>query len=163
MIRDAQLGDVPALLGLIRELADYEREPGAVRSTEADLAQALFPADREPLVHCRVAEVDGTIVAMAIWYVSYSTWEGRHCMYLEDLYVRPAHRGAGIGTELLAGLAAEALRRGFPRLEWWVLHWNTPARDFYGELGAAPMDEWVPYRVAGAALQRLAGSHAAAR
>lgn len=160
MIRAAQPSDVPAILGLIRELAHYEREPDAVLSSEADLAGNLFPTDRPPLVGCLVADIDGHVVGIAIWFVSYSTWEGRHGIYLEDLYVQPDRRGSGLGRGLLAELAAEAVRRGYPRLEWSVLTWNTPALDFYAGLGGQPMREWMPYRISGAALQRLAGADA---
>lgn len=162
MIRTARPDDVSAILGLIRELADYEREPDAVRSTTADLAENLFPTGRDPLVHCLVAEVDGAVVGIAVWFVSYSTWEGRHGCYLEDLYVQPAHRGKGLGRALLSELASRAVRSGYPRLEWWVLRWNTTALDFYASLGGRPMDAWVPYRVSGQALRELAGARAAA-
>ncbi len=155
-IRPAAPADVPQVLGLIRQLAAFERAPDAVRSSEAQLAQALFPAGGAPLVHCFVAERGGAIVGMALWFVSYSTWEGKHGIFLEDLFVAPAARGAGIGRALLASLAAEAERRGFRRVEWSVLDWNTPARDFYGAMGAAALTEWVPYRISGEALAALA-------
>ena len=99
---------------------------------------------------------------MAVWFVTYSTWEGRHGLYLEDLYVQPGHRGSGIGRALICELAAQAVARGYRRLEWSVLHWNEPARDFYRSLGAQAMSEWVPYRVSGQPLQQLAGERAAA-
>jgi GNAT superfamily N-acetyltransferase len=94
---------------------------------------------------------------MMLWFRNFSTWEGVHGIYLEDLYVRPAARGSGLGRELLATLARLCVERGYPRLEWWVLRWN-PAREFYHAIGAEPMDEWVPYRLTGSPLTRLAGS-----
>lgn len=154
---------MPAILHLVRDLAAYEREPDAVTATEQDLRAALFPAAGEPLVHALVAEVDGAVAGIAIWYVSFSTWEGRHGIFLEDLYVRPEHRSAGLGRALLAGLAAEAVSRGYPRLDWSVLDWNAPARGFYERLGAQPMSEWIPYRSSGPALHALADDARAAR
>jgi GNAT superfamily N-acetyltransferase len=152
-IRPATPGDVPELLAMIRELAVYEREPDAVAATEAHLHATLF-AD-QPAVFAHVAEVDGEVAAMAIWFLSYSTWLGTHSLYLEDLYVRPAHRGIGTGRRLLQTLASICVERGYQRLEWWVLDWN-PARGFYDALGADALTEWVPYRVSGDALRRLA-------
>lgn len=156
VIRAAERADVPALLGLVRDLAEYEREPDAVEATEQHIEQALFPADGEPRSHALVAETDGEVVAMAVWYVTFSTWTGRHGIWLEDLYVRPEQRGAGLGTALLARLAATAVERGWARLEWWVLGWNTPSIEFYDALGARPMREWVHYRLDGDELSALA-------
>lgn len=154
-IRDATIDDVPAVLGLIRELATYEREPDAVRTTEADLVLALFPDDGPAAVWCRVAEVEGEVVGMALWFLTFSTWTGQHGIWLEDLYVRPAQRGSGLGRALLASLARLCVERGWPRLEWTVLDWNTPAIDFYRALGAGGMVDWTTHRVTGEALQRL--------
>jgi GNAT superfamily N-acetyltransferase len=156
-IRPARASDVPGILQFVRDLAAYEREPDAVLATEEDLTAALFPAGGEPLAHALVAEADGALAGMAIWYVAFSTWEGRHGIFLEDLYVRPEHRTAGIGRLLLAQLAAEAVRRGYPRVEWSVLDWNASARGFYERLGGRAMTSWVPYRLAGPALHALAG------
>jgi GNAT superfamily N-acetyltransferase len=159
-IRRAVDDDVPALHTLIQELAAYEREPDAVVATEADLRQALF-ADR-PLVNALVAELDpeGTpeVVGMALWFVSYSTWRGRHGVWLEDLFVRPQARGLGLGRALLEELAAEAVHRGYARLEWNVLDWNTPAQAFYTRLGARSLDGWTVHRLDDAALHKLASS-----
>ena len=153
MIRPALPPDVPAIVRLIQELAEYERARHEARATEHDLQTALFgPA---PAVFCDVAEVDGEVVGFALWFLSFSTWLGTHGIYLEDLYVEPEHRGTGIGRALLAGLAARCVARGYGRLEWSVLDWNEPAIDFYRTLGAAPMDEWTVHRLTGAALQRL--------
>ncbi|HEY6798393.1 MAG TPA: GNAT family N-acetyltransferase [Kineosporiaceae bacterium] len=159
-IRTARPDDVPALHALIRELATYEREPDAVEATEADLRQALF-ADR-PLVHALVAALDPAratdIAGMALWFVSYSTWRGRHGVWLEDLFVRPQARGLGLGRALLQELAAEAVHRGYARLEWNVLDWNEPALGFYARLGARPLDDWTVHRLDDRALHELASA-----
>lgn len=152
-IRPAAPADVPDLLAMVRELAEYEREPDAVEATEAQLHATLFA--EQPAVFAHVAEVDGAVAGMAIWFLSYSTWLGTHSLYLEDLYVRPEHRSRGTGRRLLQALAAICVDRGYRRLEWWVLDWN-PARGFYDALGADALTEWVPYRVSGEALRRLA-------
>jgi GNAT superfamily N-acetyltransferase len=154
VIRDAVPADVGHLLRLIQALAGYEREPDAVETTEDDLRQALF--DPEPKVFALVAETAGHVVGMAIYFVSFSTWTGRHGLYLEDLFVEPAHRSAGIGRTLMSALAARALRLGYKRLEWAVLDWNEPALSFYRALGATPMDSWTTFRLAGAPLASLA-------
>lgn len=164
-IRPAAPADVPALLALVRELAEYEREPDAVEATEEHFARALFPADGQARSHALVAETedsgDTEVVAMAVWYTTFSTWTGRHGIWLEDLYVRPEHRGGGLGTQLLATLAATAVERGWQRLEWWVLGWNTPSIAFYDSLGARPMTEWVHYRMDGEELRSLAATSTA--
>jgi GNAT superfamily N-acetyltransferase len=161
-VREARLADVPAIVALVRDLAEYEKEPDAVEATEEHFTAALFPDDADTArSHALVAEtIDAdettTVVGMAVWYVTFSTWTGRHGIWLEDLFVRPEHRGGGLGTTLLARLAAIAVDRGYRRLEWWVLRWNEPSIEFYEALGATPMDEWVHYRVDGAPLQHLA-------
>ena len=154
-IRDAVPGDTSDLLRLIGELASYERAPHAVEATAADLRRDLFGA--APRVFALVAEVDGRVVGMAVYFVSFSTWTGRHGLYLEDLFVEPAHRTIGIGRALMRALATRAMDLGYRRLEWAVLDWNEPAISFYRKLGAVPMDEWTTFRLAGAALARLAG------
>lgn len=159
-VRPAKPDDVPQILGLIRGLAAYEREPDAVRTTTVDLQRALFPREGAALVHCHVAG-GRELTGMALWFVSFSTWEGRHGLHLEDLFVLPQHRGQGIGRALLAAVAAQAVSRGCARLEWSVLDWNTPARRFYQSLGARPMGEWVPYRLTGPELRMLASGRAA--
>ena len=153
MIRTALPDDVPAIVSLVRELADYERAAHEVRLTEESLSAALF--GDAPALFAHVAEVDGEVVGMALWFLSFSTWRGVHGIYLEDLYVRPAHRGRGLGRALLRALAEEAVRRDFARVEWAVLDWNTPAIDFYRSLGAQPMDEWTVHRLTDDALSRL--------
>jgi GNAT superfamily N-acetyltransferase len=154
MVRTARPDDVPVILELIRELAAYEREPEAVEATDGLLHAALFgPA---PAAHAHVVEHDGQVAGFAVWFLNFSTWLGRPGIYLEDLYVRPEHRGRGYGRALLAELARLCVERGYGRLEWWVLDWNEPAIGFYRSLGARPMDEWTVHRVSGAALGRLA-------
>jgi GNAT superfamily N-acetyltransferase len=145
VIRAAAPGDVPAILGLIRELAAYEREPDAVVATEDGLRTALF--GDSPAVFCQVAEDGGEVVGFALWFVNFSTWLGRHGLYLEDLYVRPTHRGSGLGRALLETLIGIAKERGYGRVEWAVLDWNEPAQGFYRTLGAEPMDDWTVWRL----------------
>jgi GNAT superfamily N-acetyltransferase len=144
---------------LVRELAEYERQPEAVESTEAHFRRALFPRDGRPTTFCQVAEVEGPagveVVGIAVWFLTFSTWTGRNGIWLEDLYVRPDHRGTGLGTALLASLAGVCVERGYSRLEWWVLDWNAPSIAFYESLGAGAEDEWTTYRLDGTALAAL--------
>jgi GNAT superfamily N-acetyltransferase len=154
VIRTATPADVPVLLELVRELAVYEREPDAVVATEADLHAALFGADA--VAGCQVALVDDEVVGFALWYRTFSTWQGKPGLWLEDLFVRPSARGTGLGKDLLSALAQICVDRGWGRFEWWVLDWNEPAQGFYRSLGARPEDEWTVWRVDGAALQQLA-------
>ncbi len=154
MIRPARPGDVPAIYQLIRDLAAYERSLPAVSGTQQDLAIALFGP--EPAVFAHVADHDGRIAGFALWYLSYSTWQGRHGIYLEDLYVEPDQRRRGYGRALLAELAALCVERGYGRLEWSVLDWNAPALGFYAALGAAAMDEWTVHRLTEQPLRALA-------
>lgn len=155
LIRSATRADVPLILTLVRELAEYEREPDAVTATEPMLEAALFGA--KPYAEAVIAEVDGRPVGFALYFFNFSTWTGRPSLYLEDLFVRPESRGHGSGKALLRHLAGIALDRGCGRFEWSVLDWNTPAIDFYRAMGAQPMDEWTVQRVTGDALVRLAG------
>jgi GNAT superfamily N-acetyltransferase len=154
-IRPAEPPDVPAILALVHELAIYEKEPDAVAATEAHFREALFPQGHPPTAFAHVAVVDGTVVGMAIWYVTFSTWLGGAGIWLEDLFVSPEHRGAGLGKGLLATLAAVCAERGYGRLEWWVLKWNTPSIGFYDSIGGQPMDEWLTYRLDGRDLEAL--------
>ncbi len=159
-IRPAVPADVPALHRCIIDLARFERAEHEVTSTPEQLARALFdggdvPSGR-PALYAHVAEVDGAVVAMAIWFLNYSTWTGNHGIYLEDLYVMPEHRGRGIATALMAELAGVAVDRGYDRFQWWVLDWNVDAIGVYRGLGAVAMDEWTVHRVSGAALDALA-------
>ena len=139
---------------MIRELAEYEREPDAVVADEGMLHASLFC--EHPAVFVLIAEMDGAISGFALWFRNFSTWLGRHGIYLEDLYVRPEFRGRGIGRALLRELATICERDGYGRLEWWVLDWNKPAWDFYEKVGAIPMTEWTVHRVTGDALRQLA-------
>jgi GNAT superfamily N-acetyltransferase len=158
MIRPVRADDVPAVVALVHELADYEREPGSCTLTAAQLAAALFaPA---PALFGHVAEVDGEVVGCALWFLNFSTWRGVHGVYLEDLYIRPAHRGSGLGRALLARLAAICADRGYARLEWSVLDWNAPSIEFYRSIGAVAMDGWTTYRLDGPALAALGGVEA---
>jgi GNAT superfamily N-acetyltransferase len=145
---------VPALLQLIRELAEYERAPEQMVATGDQLQTALF--GEQPKVFCDVVDEDGEIVGMALWFLSFSTWLGRHGIYLEDLYVTPTRRGRGYGKDLLATLARRCVEQGYGRLEWSVLDWNEPAIGFYVGLGANGMHEWTVHRITADALDRLA-------
>ena len=152
-IRPVAVGDVPAVVGLVHELAEYERAPELCALTEEQLRTALF--DGSPSLFGHVASVGEDVVGCALWFLSFSTWRGVHGIYLEDLFVQPAHRGRGIGRALLTELAAECGRRGYARLEWAVLDWNEPAIGFYRSLGAVPQDEWTTFRIEGEALRDL--------
>ena len=155
MIREATLSDISAIHDMIVELAVYEKEPNAVLATADDLRGILFGSN--PALFAHVAEDDGgNVVGFALWFLNYSTWLGKHGIYLEDLYVKPDHRGSGYGKELLAHLAHICVTRGYGRLEWWVLDWNDPARGFYESIGAQALTEWIPYRVTGDQLTALA-------
>ncbi|MET7690986.1 GNAT family N-acetyltransferase [Streptomyces sp. NPDC005483] len=157
MIRPATPADIPAIHALIRELADYEKALHEVRTTEEQLQEALFGQD--PAAHAHVATDDTeAVVGYAIWFLNFSTWRGVHGIYLEDLYVRPTARGAGHGKALLTQLARICVERGYQRLEWSVLNWNTPAIGFYDSLGARPQDEWTVYRLTDEALTKASGT-----
>jgi GNAT superfamily N-acetyltransferase len=154
MIRRVEERDVEAVVGLVHELAAYERAREHCHLTPAQLRAALFGS--APALFGHVAEVDGNVVGCALWFLNFSTWRGVHGIYLEDLYVQPAHRGGGLGRALLAALAAVCVERGLARLEWWVLDWNAPSIAFYRALGAVAMDEWTVFRLDGAGLEALA-------
>jgi GNAT superfamily N-acetyltransferase len=155
MIRPAGAADIPAIHQMIVELATYERSGHEATATEDDLRAALLAG--QPALFAHVAEEDGQAVGFALWFLTYSTWLGRHGIHLEDLYVRPERRSQGHGRALLAELARICVERGYGRLEWSVLDWNTPARRFYESLDAVTVGEWVIYRLTGPALQALAG------
>jgi GNAT superfamily N-acetyltransferase len=155
IIRPARPGDEAVIHGMVVELAEYERAADEVESTPQDIGAALFGA--QPRCFCDVAEGPDGVHGFALWFVTYSTWTGRHGIWLEDLYVRPRYRGRGTGRALLANLAAECERRGYRRLDWSVLDWNAPALRFYESLGAEPMSEWTVHRVSGTPLASLAG------
>jgi GNAT superfamily N-acetyltransferase len=153
VIRDAVRGDAPVVLRFITALAEYERLAHEVVATEADIERELFgPA---PKVFCQLAEVDGKPAGFALWYYTFSTFQGRHGIWLEDLFVDPDMRGHGVGKALLVDLARRCVREGLGRYEWAVLDWNQPSIDFYVSQGATFMDDWRRCRVTGAALEKL--------
>lgn len=160
VIRPAAPGDEALVLSLVRELAEYEELAHQVEATEAGLAEALFGPS--PRVFCDIAEKDGAPAGFALWFYTFSTFRGRHGIYLEDVFVRPAFRGLGIGRALLERLAARCAAEGLGRFEWSVLNWNAPSIAFYKSLGAVAMDGWTMYRMDGDALARL-GTVAASR
>jgi len=164
-IRFARADDVPEIWQMVCDLADYEKSLDQVAMTEEQLQQVLFGnASRigsgHPSAWCHVVEVPGAhgqkLGGFALWFLNFSTWSGSHGIYLEDLYVRPGLRGHGHGKALLAELARLAVSRGYARVEWWVLDWNTPSIDFYRSIGAMGMEEWTVQRLTGPALERLA-------
>ena len=152
-IRPARKEEVGIVLQLIHDLAHYEKAPNEVEATEKELLATIFIDN--PKVFCDVVEVDGEIVGMAIWILNYSTWQGKHGIYLEDLFIQPEYRGHGYGKALLKHLAKICDEKGYGRFQWWVLDWNSPAIEFYRSLGAVAMDEWTVYRVSGNALKEL--------
>ena len=153
MIRPATVSDAPVILELIKELAEYEKAPNEVVATTKDIESTIFATD--PKVFCDLVEIDNQVVGMAIWFLNYSTWQGKHGIYLEDLYIKPEYRGRGLGKALLQHLARLCNERGYGRFQWWVLDWNSPAIEFYHSIGASPMSEWTVYRVEGEPLKRL--------
>ena len=156
-IRPVRPSDVPAIVAMVHELAEYERALELCHLTEDQLHAALF--GQRPALFGHVAvDIDDQPFGYALWFLNFSTWEGVHGVYLEDIYVRPHARGTGAGRALLSTLAAICVERGYQRLEWWVLNWNSLARDFYAAIGAVAMDEWVSYRLTGPALQAVASA-----
>lgn len=156
VIRPATPADVPLILEFIRALADYEKLPDEVTATEPQLLATLFPAGEAPVAHCVLAFADGEPAGFAIYFFNYSTWLARPGLYLEDLFVKPARRGRGVGKSLLLHLAKAANARGCGRMEWSVLDWNQPAIDFYERLGARRLREWQICRLSGDALAQYA-------
>lgn len=154
VIRTARPSDVGLILRFVQELADYERAADEVEASEADIHASLFTDNAS--VHALICERDDEPVGFAVYFFNYSTWLGRHGLYLEDLYVTPAQRGCGAGKALLRHLAGIAVARGCGRFEWSVLDWNQLAIDFYESLGARPQDEWTVYRLTGERLRALA-------
>ncbi|MFI7642402.1 GNAT family N-acetyltransferase [Nonomuraea sp. NPDC049400] len=153
MIRPATPADVSQIVSMIRELAEYEKAAHEVRVTEQQLDAVLF-SDR-PAAFVHIAEENGEVVGFTLWFLTFSTWRGVHGIYMEDLYVRPQHRGGGHGLALMRELAAICAERGYQRLEWSVLDWNEPSIGFYDKLGAVRQDEWLKYRLTDEPLQRL--------
>ena len=154
-VRPATPADSALILQFIRDLAEYEKLLDTVETSEADIAVALSGAN--PRAFGDIAQIDGTPVGFALWFYNFSTFVGRHGIYLEDLFVRPDARGAGAGKALLANLARRCVDENLGRLEWAVLDWNAPSIAFYDSLGAAAMDEWIVRRMTGEALAKLAG------
>lgn len=152
-IRNAVPGDAALIVGFIAALAAYEKLAHEVRAGEADILRDLFCP--QPKVFCEIAEWQGEPVGFTLWFYTYSTFQGRHGIWLEDLFVAPALRGKGIGKGLLVNLAQRCVREGLGRFEWWVLDWNEPSIDFYRSQGAVLMDEWTRCRVEGEALSAL--------
>ena len=152
-IRPAKREEVGEVLQLIQDLATYEKAPEQVEASKDDLLNTIFA--EEPRVFCDLVEVDGQIAGMAIWFLNYSTWQAKHGVYLEDLYIKPEFRAKGYGKALLKHLAQICDREGYGRLQWWVLDWNSPAIEFYRSFGAEAMDEWTVYRTSGLALKNL--------
>jgi GNAT superfamily N-acetyltransferase len=153
-IRPAKTTDIDEILALIYELALYEKAPEEAKATKSQIIESFFSDN--PKVFCEIVEVDGEIAGLAIWFLNYSTWQGKHGIYLEDLFIRPQFRGRGFGKSVLKHLAQICVDRGYGRFQWWVLDWNTPSIEFYKALGAVAMDEWTVYRVTGDALTGLA-------
>ena len=154
VIRRARPDEAGLVYSLVRELAAYEKLLHEVHASEADIAEALF--GESPRLFCDIAEWNGEPAGFAVWFVNFSTFAGRHGIYLEDLFVRPALRGKGIGKALLVHLAKHCLANGWARLQWAVLDWNAPSIAFYKSLGAEMVDEWTICRVSGPALSELA-------
>jgi GNAT superfamily N-acetyltransferase len=152
-IRPATAADTDLVVGFITDLAAYEKLEHEARATPADIARDLF--GENPKVFCDIAYWDGEAVGFAVWFLNFSTFRGKHGLYLEDIFVRPALRGKGIGKALLVHLARRCVAEQLGRLEWWVLDWNEPSIDFYKSQGAVMQDEWTKCRVDGEALVRL--------
>lgn len=154
IIRQATKHDIPVIHKYIKDLAKYEKAPQEAVLTYQDLSNTLFC--EFPQVYCLLSEQDQEVTGIAIWHLNYSTWLGKHGIYLEDLYVDPRYRGRGHAKALLSELAKICIKRGYSRLQWWVLDWNKSAIDFYNSIGAQPMDEWTVFRVSGNELGKLA-------
>jgi GNAT superfamily N-acetyltransferase len=152
-IRAATKADGALVYTFIRDLAEYERLLDDVAATQGDIERSLF--EPNPRVFCDIAEWDGAAAGFALWFYNFSTFRGRHGIYLEDLFVRPAFRAKGIGKALLENLAKRAVAENCSRVEWSVLDWNEPSIKFYESLGAIPMEEWTIYRLTGEALKKL--------
>lgn len=155
-IRPATPQDAPLIVSLVAELAEYEKLAHEALATETDIRRDLFAP--QPRVFCEIADWDGAPAGLALWFYTYSTFQGRHGIWLEDLYVRPEARGRGIGKALLVHLARRCVAESLGRLEWWVLDWNEPSIAFYEAHGAVLQDEWTKCRVDGDALARLGAS-----
>jgi GNAT superfamily N-acetyltransferase len=156
VIRDARPEDAPAILELMRALAEYEKLLDIFENTEERIRETLLsPA---PRVFCAIGEIGGAPAGYALWFYTYSTFRGRHGIWLEDLFVRPEHRGSGLGKAFMRMLARRCAEEGLSRVEWSVLDWNAPSIAFYESLGANPQGGWTAYRLADEALARLAAA-----
>jgi GNAT superfamily N-acetyltransferase len=153
IIREALPTDIDAIWELIIGLAKYEKALDEVKTNKEQIAKSIFEGD---VAKCHVAEIDGEVIGIAQWFLNYSTWTGQPGIYLEDLYVKPEHRGKGAGMALMKTLAQICIANGYPRFQWWVLDWNEPSINFYKSIGAQPMDEWTVYRLSGEALEKFA-------
>ena len=158
VLRAALPADAPLIFSLVRELADYEKLSGEADATPEQIAAALFSA--QPRLFCDIAEWNGEPAGFSVWFLNFSTFRGRHGIYVEDLFVRPAFRGKGIGKALMARLAQRCVEEGYARFEWAVLDWNAPSIAFYRSIGAQVMDEWRICRLSGKALQAFANEGA---
>jgi GNAT superfamily N-acetyltransferase len=154
IVRPATIADLPDIFKYIHALAEYEKAPDQVVLSLDDLEQSFF--GENPQVYCLLSQEANVVTGIAIWHLNYSTWLGKHGLYLEDLFVDPKYRGAGHGKALLVRLAQICVERGYPRFQWWVLDWNEPAIDFYKSFGAVAMDEWTVFRLSGDPLKKLA-------
>ena len=154
-IRRAEPGDAAAITAMIHGLAEFEHAPEQCTVVESQVSAALFGSSTTLKAH--IAEVDGDVAAMALWFLNFSTWDGVEGVYLEDLYVRPRFRRLGLGRELLTALARECVDNGYTRLSWAVLNWNTDAVALYESVSAQPQGEWTTYRLSGRGLAELAG------
>jgi GNAT superfamily N-acetyltransferase len=159
LVRRARESDVDSVVELVHDLAAHEGALPECHLTAGQLRARLFGPS--PALFCHVAEVDGEVAGMALWFLNFSTWRGTHGIYLEDLFVRPSARGAGLGTALLATLAEECVRHGHTRLEWVVLNSLTETVAFYRSLGAISMDDWTTFRLTDEPLRALATGNAA--
>ena len=155
VIRDARTGDAALVMEFVRALAAYEKLAHDVVTNEDEIAAALFAP--QPRAFCDIAEWNGEAAGFAVWFYNFSTFRGRHGIYLEDLFVKPDFRGHGIGKALLANLARRAVEQNCARVEWSVLDWNKPSIDFYEGIGARPVNGWYVYRLQDAALKKLGG------
>lgn len=164
-LRPATPEDIPEILSLVRDLAEYERSPEEAKATASQMQRALFGDPKRDgkgagIAECIMGEVDGKVEGLAVYFMNFSTWTGKPGIYLEDLFVRPAARGRGLGKALLSRVAAVAVERGLPRVDWLVIDWNEPAIGFYKSLGAVALDKWTIHRLSGERLTELARGHA---
>jgi GNAT superfamily N-acetyltransferase len=155
-IRPAIPSDVPTVVTLVKELAEYEHAADQVVATNDSMLRALFPSSGPPAAEALIGEIDGKPEGLALYFMNFSTWVGQQGVYLEDLFVRPTARGKGLGKALFLEVARVSVDRGCTRMDWAVLDWNKPAIDFYVALGAKRLEEWTIHRLAGDALKTVA-------